>query len=74
MKYSYNNNNNNNLFLRSPPSETSNWCMRPPCLWDKGPPLHSDLTAKVYKGVHTLPPLDLIFCSAGFLVQGKIMV
>ena len=49
------NNNNNNLFLRSPPSETPNWCMRPPCLWDKGPPLCSDLTAKVYRGVHTLP-------------------
>ena len=32
------NNNNNNLFLRSPPRETPNWCMRLPCLWDKGPP------------------------------------
>ena len=50
-----NNNNNNNLFLRSPSSETPIWCMRPPCLWDKVPPLHSDLSAKVYKGVHTLP-------------------
>jgi hypothetical protein len=24
-----NNNNNNNLFLRSWPSQSSNWCMRP---------------------------------------------
>jgi hypothetical protein len=28
----------NNLILRSWPSQTPNWCMRPPCLWDKGPP------------------------------------
>jgi hypothetical protein len=41
------NNNNNNLFLRSRPSQTPNWCMRPP------PP--SDLTGKVYRGIHTLP-------------------
>ena len=51
-----NNYNYNNIFLRSPPRETPNWCLRPPCLWYKGPPLRSDLTAKVYKGVHTLPP------------------
>ena len=30
--------------------------MRPPYLWDNGPPLCCDLTAKVYRGVHTLPP------------------
>jgi hypothetical protein len=30
--------------------------MRPPCLWDKGPPPPSDLTGKVYEGIHTLPP------------------
>jgi hypothetical protein len=27
-----------------------------PCLWDKGPPPRNDLTAKVYGGLHTLPP------------------
>jgi hypothetical protein len=48
-----------NLILRSRPSQTPNWCMRPPCLWDKGPPLPNDLTGKVYRGIHTLPPLDL---------------
>jgi hypothetical protein len=42
---------NNNLFLRSRPSQTPNWCMRPL--------LPSDLTGKVYGGIHTLPPLDL---------------
>ena len=42
------NNNNNNLFLRSRTSQTPNWCMRPP------PP--SDITGKVYGGIHTLPP------------------
>jgi hypothetical protein len=52
-------NNNNNLILRSRPSETPNWCMRPPCLWDKGPPPPSDLNGKFYEGIHTLPPLDL---------------
>jgi hypothetical protein len=36
----YNNNNNNNLFLRLLSIHTLNWCMRPPCLWDKGPSLH----------------------------------
>jgi len=40
--------NNNNLFLRSRPSETPNWSMRLPCLWDKGPPRPRDLTTKVY--------------------------
>jgi hypothetical protein len=44
------------IILRSRPSQTPNWCMRPPCLWDKGPPLHNHLTAKVYRGIHTLPP------------------
>jgi hypothetical protein len=39
-------NNNNNLFLRSQPSQTPNWCMRPP------PP--NDFTGKVYGGIHTL--------------------
>jgi hypothetical protein len=29
--------------------------MRPPCLWDKGHPPPSDLTGKVYGGMHTLP-------------------
>jgi hypothetical protein len=29
------NNNNNNLFSRSRPSQTPNWCMRPPCLCRK---------------------------------------
>jgi hypothetical protein len=28
----------------------------PLCLWDKGPPSCSDLTAKVYEGIHTLHP------------------
>ena len=59
-RYGYNSiahsNNNNNLFLRSPPREMPIWCMSPPCLWDRDPPLRSDLTAKVYKGVHTLSP------------------
>jgi hypothetical protein len=32
--------------------------MRPLCLWDKGPPPRNNLTAKVYKGVHTLPPYE----------------
>jgi hypothetical protein len=50
------NNNNNNLILRPRPSQTPNWCMRAPCLWDKGPPPHKDFTAKVYGGAHTLPP------------------
>lgn len=36
-------NNNNNLILRSR---------------DKGPPPRSDLTAKVYGGVHTPPPSE----------------
>jgi hypothetical protein len=39
----------------SRPSQTPNWWMRPLCLWDKGPPPHSDLTVKVYGDVHTLP-------------------
>ena len=52
----FNNNHNNNLFLRSSQSETPNWCMRTPCLWDKGPPLRSDVIAKVYRDGHTLPP------------------
>jgi hypothetical protein len=43
-----NNNNNNNLFLRSRPSKTLNWCMRPFCLWDKRPLQPRDLTGKVY--------------------------
>jgi len=30
--------------------------MRPPYLWDKGPPPHINFTAKVYGGIHTLPP------------------
>jgi hypothetical protein len=38
--------NNNNLFLRSHPSQTPNWCMRPP------PP--SDFTGKIYGGIDTL--------------------
>ena len=48
--------NNNNIFLRSPPSKT------PIGVWDtlvcgtRYPPLHSDLTVKSYRGVHTLPP------------------
>lgn len=50
-----NNNDNNNLILRSQPSQAPKWCMRTTCLWDKGPPLHSNLTAKVYRGVYTLP-------------------
>ena len=50
------NNNNSSLILRPHPRQTPNWCMRPPCLWDKGPLPCSDLIAKVYKGVHTLPP------------------
>jgi hypothetical protein len=25
-------------------------------VWDKGPPPHNDLTAKVYGGIHTLHP------------------
>jgi hypothetical protein len=56
-------NNTNNLILRLQLSHTPNWCMRPPCLWDKGPPcfwdkgppLCNDLTVKVYEGIHTLP-------------------
>jgi hypothetical protein len=52
--YIYFNNNNSNLILRSRPSQTPNWCMRPPCLSDKGPPPCSDLTAKVYRGIHIL--------------------
>jgi hypothetical protein len=50
------NNNNNNLFSRSRPSQTPNWCMRPPCLWGKGPPSCSDLSAKICGGIHTVPP------------------
>ena len=50
------NNNNNKLILRSRPSRTPNQCMRHPCLWDEGPPLQNHLTAKVYGGIHTLPP------------------
>jgi hypothetical protein len=50
------NNNNNNIILRSQLCKRPNWCMRPPCLWDKGPPPRSDLSAKVYGGMHTLPP------------------
>lgn len=50
-----NNNDNNNLILRSQPSQAPKWCMRTTCLWDKGPPPHSNLTAKVYRGVYTLP-------------------
>jgi hypothetical protein len=34
----------------------SNWCTRSPCLWDKGPLQSRDLTGKVYRGIHTLPP------------------
>jgi hypothetical protein len=30
--------------------------MRPPCLWDNGPPPCSNLNSKVYEGVHTPPP------------------
>jgi hypothetical protein len=39
--------------------------MRPPCLWDKGPPLRNDLTAKVYGGIHTL------LCSGFEVVTSK---
>ena len=46
-------NNNNNIFFKVTLNPDTNWCMRPP--WGKGPPMCSDLTAKVYRGVHTLP-------------------
>jgi hypothetical protein len=49
-------NNNNNIILRSQPSQTPNWCMTPPCLWDKGPTLPKTLTGNVYRGIHTLLP------------------
>ena len=51
-----NNNNNNNIFFRSPPSETPIGVWYPPVCGTRDPPLRSDLTAKVYRGVHTLPP------------------
>ena len=59
MLMANNNNNNNNLFLRSPPSETSILVYETPLFVGQGTPLCSDLTDKVYRGVHTLPPLDL---------------
>jgi hypothetical protein len=40
-------NNKNNLILRSQTSKTPNMCMRPPCLWDKGPPPPINFTSKV---------------------------
>jgi hypothetical protein len=43
--------NNNNLFLRSQPSHTSNWCIRPP--------LPSDLLVKSTEVYIPYPPLDL---------------
>jgi hypothetical protein len=54
-----NNNNNNNLILRSRPSQTPNQCMRPPCLWDKGPPPPNHLTVKSTRVYIPYPPLDL---------------
>jgi hypothetical protein len=48
------NNNNNNLILRPQPTQTPNWCMRPPYLWDKEPLQCNDLTAEFYRGVHNL--------------------
>jgi hypothetical protein len=53
-QYFINNNNNNNIFLRSQLSHTKLWCMRLSCLWDKGLPLLTDFTDKVYGGIHTL--------------------
>ena len=50
------NNNNSNLFLRSHPSQRPISCMRPPCCGTRDPPLCSNVIAKVYRGVHTLPP------------------
>jgi len=41
-------------FLLKFESCSFNWCMIPSCLWDKEPPLFKDLTAKVYKDIHTL--------------------
>jgi hypothetical protein len=27
--------------------------MRPPCLWDKGPPPPNDLTGKIYESIYS---------------------
>jgi hypothetical protein len=43
------------LFQDKGPLPDTKLVYKTPCLWDKGPPPHTHLNAKVYRGIHTLP-------------------